>query len=225
MPRGFVRLFNGIDLTGWRGRPGNGGVFSPYDEARFTTGERAETQAKWNEDRDEHWSVDAVNRVIVSDGFGVHLATEKSYADFEFWVDYRFLSAGADSGIYLRGYPQVQLWDPDSPTGRTILGSGGLWNNDDDNPGKWPLVRADNPIGDWNTLKIKMVGSRVWVSLNGKTTVDGQIMDNYFHRGQPLLPNGPIELQTHAAETHFRNVYVREIAADEARATLAEWAH
>src|SRR5690606_5911748 len=110
-PAGYTRIFNGVDLPGWRGRPGNGGVFSPYVEARFTAEERAAAQKAWNEDRDSHWSV--VDGVLVSDGHGVHLATERSYADFEFLVEYRFIGPNGDSGIYLRSYPQVQLWDVD----------------------------------------------------------------------------------------------------------------
>src|SRR5690606_37259825 len=54
-PEGYTRIFNGVDLTGWRGRPGNGGVFSPYVEARFTAEERAAAQKEWNDDRDQHW--------------------------------------------------------------------------------------------------------------------------------------------------------------------------
>jgi hypothetical protein len=99
-------------------------------------------------------------------------------------------------------------------------GSGALWNDNDDNPGKWPLVKADNPVGQWNTLRIKMIGSRVWVWLNEKQTVDGQVLDNYFDRKLPILPKGAIELQTHGSEIRFRNIYVREIAPAEAKSAL-----
>ena len=57
----------------------------------------------------------------------------------------------ADSGIYLRGVPQVQIWDYTEekkfPLGAN-LGSGGLWNNDKGSPGKDPLVLADKPFGE-----------------------------------------------------------------------------
>jgi hypothetical protein len=65
-----------------------------------------------------------------------------------------------------------------------------------------------------------MVGPRVWVWLNGKPTVDGQRLDNYFDRAQPIVERGPIELQTHGSEIRFRNIFVREIPAAEAKATL-----
>src|SRR5438046_10619108 len=87
-PAGFTNLFDGKDLKGWRGRPGGGGVFSPYVEAKFTPEERAQKQSEWNADRDLHWKVDSVKGEIVSDGKGVHLATEKPYGDFEFRVDW-----------------------------------------------------------------------------------------------------------------------------------------
>jgi len=223
-PPGFTAIFNGKDLSGWRGRPGGGGVFSPYVEAKFTPEERATKQAEWNADRDAHWRVDTAKGEIVSDGKGVHLATEKMYGDFEFRVDWMLTQPGGDSGIYLRSYPQVQLWDPGNAREQkngADRGSGGLWNNNKDNPGKWPLVKADNPIGEWNTLAIKMVATRVWVTLNGKPVVEGQVLDNFFDRAQPVLPTGSIELQTHGSEVRFRNVYVRDIPEAEGKKLLA----
>ncbi|MCC6165435.1 MAG: DUF1080 domain-containing protein [Acidobacteria bacterium] len=221
---GFTTLFNGKDLSGWRGRPGGGGVFSPYVEAKFTPEERAAKQAEWNADRDKHWSVDAATGELVSDGHGVHLATIDPYGDFEFLVDWKFTTPGADSGIYLRSYPQVQFWDPGNPREQkngAEKGSGGLWNNNPDNPGRWPLVKADKPIGEWNTLAVRMVGTRVWVTLNGQQVVIGQVLDNFFDRTQPVLPTGSIELQTHGAEVRFRNIYVREIPKAEGEKLLA----
>lgn len=223
-PAGFTVLFNGKDLSGWRGRPGGGGVFSPYVEAKFTPEERAAKQAEWNADRDKHWRVDAATGELVSDGHGVHLATEKPYGDFEFHVDWMLTQPGGDSGIYLRDFPQVQIWDPNSARDKKSgadKGSGGLWNNNPDNPGRWPLALADKPIGQWNSMQIKMVGTRVWVTLNGTPVVVGQVLDNFFDRTQPVLPTGSIELQTHGSEVRFRNVYVREIPPQEGKTLLA----
>ena len=133
-----------------------------------------------------------------------------------------------DSGIYLRGYPQAQIWDVDNPRevrNGAPKGSGALWNDNADNPGKWPLVKADNPVGEWNTFRIKMIGSRVWIWFNDKQTVDGQVLDNFFDRAAPLVPAGPIGLQTHGSEIRFRNIYVREIPAAEAKAALDKLGH
>src|SRR5690242_7245716 len=207
-PRGFTALFDGKDLNGWRGRQPN---YNPVEEAKLSKEAHAEKQAQWNTARDQHWHVDMAKGEIVSDGQSPQLATAKDYGDFEMYVDWLMVSHNGDSGIYLRGYPQVQIWDPDNPRevqNGAPKGSGALWNDNPDNPGKWPLVKADNPVGEWNTFRIRMIGSKVWVWLNDKLTVDGQVLDNYFDRTQPVLPRGPIELQTHGSEIRFRNVYV-----------------
>jgi len=214
-PKGFTALFNGRDLTNWRGRQPN---YDPAAEAALSQEERAAKQAEWNAARDAHWRVDAGKQEIVSDGQSPHLATVKDYGDFELYVDWLMVSHNGDSGIYLRGTPQVQIWDPDNPRevkNGAPKGSGALWNNREDNPGKWPLVKADHPVGEWNTFHVKMVGPKVWVWLNDTLTVDGQIMDNYFDQRngyvKPIAAAGPIELQTHNSEMRFRNVFVRDI--------------
>jgi hypothetical protein len=210
-PAGFVSLFDGKDLSGWRGREPN---YSPYEQAKLTPEELATKQAAWNAERDQHWRVDVAKGEIVSDGNSPHLATVKDYGDFELYVDWLMVSPNGDSGIYLRSYPQVQIWDPNNPRevrNGAPKGSGALWNNNADNPGKWPLVKADKPVGEWNTFHIRMVGQKVWVWFNDQLTVDGQILDNYFDRAQPVLPTGPIELQTHGSEIRFRNIFIKEL--------------
>ena len=224
-PAGFIALFNGKDLSGWRGRQG---TYSPHAEALLTKDELAAKQVQWNSERDLHWRVDTVKGEIVSDGKSVHLATAKDYGDFEIYVDWLMVNHNGDSGIYLRSYPQVQIWDVDNPRevrNGAPRGSGALWNNNADNPGKWPLVKADNPVGEWNTFRIKMIGSRVWVWFNGKVTVDGQVLDNFYDRSLPLVPKGAIELQTHGSEIRFRNIYLREISPAEAKASLDKLGH
>jgi len=210
-PAGFTPLFNGTDLSGWRGRQQD---YSPYEEAKLTKDDLAARQAQWNADRDQHWRVDPATHELVSDGHGVFLATDRNYADFELVIDWKMVEHNGDSGVYIRAFPQVQIWDPENPKevkNGAPKGSGALWNDNADNPGKWPLVKADNPVGEWNTFRIRVVGDKVSVWLNGKQTVDAQVLDNYFDRAQPVLPSGPIELQTHGSEMRFRNIYVREI--------------
>jgi len=219
-PEGFTNLFAGKTLEGWHGRKG---TYSPYAEAQLSKEDHEKAQADWNADMAKHWSVDTAKGEIVSDGHGVYLATEKDYGDMEMWVDWLMVSHNGDSGIYLRSVPQIQIWDPENPRevkNGAPKGSGALWNDNADNPGKWPLVKADNPVGSWNTLHIKMVGSRVWVWLNDKQTVDGQILDNFFDRSRPIRLRGPVELQTHGSEIRFRDIYIREIGSDEANQAL-----
>src|SRR5207247_10854792 len=147
---------------------------------------------------------------------------DKDYGDFELLVDYKTVPK-ADSGIYLRGCPQVQIWDHTDknqfPLGAD-KGSGGLWNNSPGAAGKDPLVLADKPFGQWNSFRIVMVGSRVSVWLNGKLVVDHANLENYYDRKTPVPAKGPIELQTHGGEIRWRNIFIREIGMAEANKNL-----
>ena len=114
-------------------------------------------------------------------------------------------SPAGDSGIYLRGSPQVQIWDP----AKWPQGSGGLYNNKK-NPSD-PLVKADHPVGEWNRFRIRMVDEVVSVWLNDKLVVDNVILENYWDRSQPIFPTGQIELQNHGSTLWFRNVFIRQL--------------
>lgn len=196
-PEGFKALFNGKDLTGWKGLVG-----SPKTRAAMSKEELAKAQEKADESMRAHWHV--VDGVLVFDGKGQSLCTGKDYADFEFHVDWKIKPEG-DSGIYLRGSPQVQIWDPALQN----IGSGGLYNNQK-NPSK-PIKTADNPVGEWNTFKIKMIGEKVTVYLNDELVVDNVTLENYWERDKPIYSTGQIELQNHGNTLYFKNIYVKEI--------------
>ena len=216
-PPGFVALFNGKDLTGWRG----GDTFDHRKLLAMPAADRAAQIAKWTTTMKAHWSVQ--NGELVNDGQGAYATTEKDYGNFELRLEYKTV-AKADSGIYLRGVPQVQIWDFTEKEKFNIgadKGSGGLWNNSPGAPGKDPLVLADKPFGEWNLFRIVMVGSRVSVWLNDKPVVDHAIMENYYDRKTAVPEFGPIQLQTHGGEIRWRNVFLREIPADEANRILS----
>lgn len=215
-PPGFVAIFNGKDLTGWRG----GDTFDHRKWIALPEAERAAKDAEWTADMRKHWSVE--NDELVNDGHGKYATTVKDYGDFELLLEYKTVPL-ADSGIYLRGCPQVQIWDHTNEKefkNGADKGSGGLWNNNPGAPGKDPLVMADRPFGEWNKFRILMVGSRVSVWLNDKLVVDHANLDNYYDRKVPVPAKGPIELQTHGGEIRWRNIFLREIPATEANSIL-----
>ncbi|MDG1897006.1 MAG: DUF1080 domain-containing protein [Fuerstiella sp.] len=216
-PEGFRPLFNGKDLGGWQGRP----HFDPRKLAAMSDEDRAAQIGEWTADAKEHWTVE--NGELVNDGHGAYLVTNDEFGDYEFLIDYKTVPR-ADSGIYLKGTPQVQIWDYTDPGKFGIdsdLGSGGLWNNSAGAPGKNPFVLADKPFGEWNTFKIRQLGARTTVWMNGQLLVDNAIMENYWDRKTPLFARGPIELQTHGGEIRWRNLYVREIEPEEANQLLS----
>lgn len=203
-PEGFVALFNGKDLTGWKGL-----VQNPKKRAEMKPEELAAAQKEADELMRQHWKVE--NGILVFDGKGENLCTAKDYASFELYVDWKIEPKG-DSGIYLRGTPQVQIWDPEADE-RNRVGSGGLFNNQK-NPST-PSLRADKPVGEWNTFYIKMVGERVTVKLNDKLVVDNVVLENFWERDKPIYPTGSIELQNHGNSLYFRNIYLRELPSSE----------
>ncbi|WP_423126374.1 DUF1080 domain-containing protein [Gaoshiqia sp. Z1-71] len=209
---GYLSVFNGEDLSGWQGL-----VKNPIARAKMSAAMLAKEQVAANKRMLENWSVK--NGSIVFNGKGDNLCTVKSYKDFDLVVDWRITKDG-DSGIYLRGTPQVQIWDTACVDVGAQVGSGGLYNNSK-NPSK-PLVLADNAIGDWNTFRIRMVDQRVTVYLNGVLVVDNVILENYWDRNIPIFSEGPIELQAHGTDLAFRNIYVREINPDSSNLSETE---
>ena len=215
-PAGFRAVFNGKDLTGWYG-------LNPHSAANLKGEKKKANRKRQRADFPKHWKVE--NGELVNDGTGPYATTEENFGDIELLIEYRTVPR-ADSGIYLRGTPQVQIWDwnqkfnPKNPNRKPHLGSGGLFNNSPGAPGRDPLVRADRPFGEWNQFRIRQIGARTWVWLNGKLVVDGAVMENYWDRSKPLPPKGPILLQTHGGEIRWRNLFVHDIGAEEAKAIL-----
>jgi hypothetical protein len=205
-PEGFTALFNGKDLTGWKGLMKDP-LDSPAKRAQATPEALAEAQKEADENMKAHWA--AKEGVLEFDGKGRSLASMKDYGDFELMVDWKIKEAG-DSGVYVRGCPQIQIWDP-SVKAAGGVGSGGLYNNQK-NPST-PSKKADKPVGEWNTFWIKMVGDKVWVKLNGEMVVDGVVLENYWERDKPVYPTGQIELQNHGNTLYFKNIYIKELPA------------
>jgi len=208
-PEGFTALFNGKNLDGWKGLL-KGPNDNPIKRAALTPEQRAEAQKEADEDMRAHWKVE--QGAFAFDGKGRSLCTTKDYANFEMLVDWKITPHG-DSGIYLRGSPQVQIWDPHTkPTkAGSEVGSGAFYNNKK-NP-RVPLKVADKPIGEWNRFRILMVGDRVHVFLNGELVTRDTVMENYWDYAQPMFPSGQIELQNHGDELWFKNIYIRELPA------------
>lgn len=205
-PEGFTALFNGKDLTGWQGL-----VKNIRDRKKMTAAEIAQAQIEADKNAHAHWKV--VDGVIVFDGKGQNLCTVKDYADFELYVDWKIEPKG-DSGLYLRGTPQVQIWDTEDPAqlkNGADKGSGAFWNNQK-NP-RFPLVKADKPVGEWNTFFIRMVGDKATIKLNGQLVMDNVTLENYWERDKPCYAAGPIELQNHGNTLYFRNIFVKELPA------------
>ena len=211
-PEGFTALFNGKDLTNWKG-------VIPLNQRAKLSGEELEKRQKAADEKVlPHWKVQ--DGILYYDGKGDSLQTVKDYGDFELLIDWKIEEKG-DSGLYLRGQPQIQIWDSDNSPGARgedkHSGSGGMWNNPvpkgktPKDVGKMPLKKADKAPGEWNTFRIIMRGDNVTVYLNGELVVDNKPLANYWEKGKPLPATGPIELQHHGDKLWFKNIYIKEL--------------
>ncbi len=203
---GYNNLFNGKDLSGWKAL-----VANPILRAKMGDSALKVAEAKENEKTKGDWMVK--DGLLIFTGHGDNLATAKQYADFEMYVDWKITAQG-DAGIYLRGTPQVQIWDTSRREVGAQVGSGGLYNNQK-NQSK-PLVVADNKIGSWNNFHIIMKGEKVTVYLNGILVTDNITLENYWDKKIPIFPKEQIELQAHGTYVAYRNIYLRELPSTDA---------
>lgn len=211
-PEGFVNLFDGKTLTNWKGL-----LHKPYDKPHkrneLESKKLEELQSKADESMRKHWHITDKGELFFDGEKGGHsLATVKNYGNFEFHVSWK-LSKNGDSGIYVRGLPQIQIWDPANKKAHNHgadKGSGGIWNNPK-GLGKFPLVKADKPIGEWNKFVIRMVGDDVTIHLNGQLVVDKQPLKNLWQKGKPIPVKEQIELQCHGDPVWFKNIYIKEL--------------
>ena len=206
MPKGesYISMFNGKDLTGWKGL-----VENPIKRAQMTAKELAAKQDIADKKMRENWK--AEDGSLVFSGHGDNIATVKQYGDFELVLDWKLDKNGKepDAGVYLRGTPQVQMWDISRTDVGAQVGSGGLYNNQKHE--SKPSKVADNPLGEWNNMKIKMVGEKVWVWLNGELVVGNVTLENYWDRNQSIFPTEQIELQAHGSRVWYRDIFIKEL--------------
>lgn len=203
-PEGFKSLFNGRDLAGWRGL-----VADPIKREKMSIEEWAREQVKADALMRKNWKVENGTVTYAGKGFD-NLCTEKQYEDFELLVDWKIGEPKADSGVYLRGFPQVQIWESNSGGyDHAHPGSGGLYNNK--KSAGYPAKFADYYPGEWNQFRIIMTGDRTHVFLNNQLVVDNKRLENFWERDKPIAASGPIEFQAHTTQVPFRNIYIREI--------------
>ena len=191
---GFVPLFNGKDLAGWK----------TYDAVP------------------DNWA--AEDGLIVCQGKpgGGWLGTDRDYADFVLRLEYR-LRPGGNSGVYIRAPEkghisrvgmEIQILDDTHPSYAGIdfyQYTGSIYHV------VAPTRRAARPAGEWNSMEVRAEGRRVVVVVNGKKVVDADL-DWYLkdpevareHTGLARAA-GRIGLQSHTDRVEFRNLRLKEL--------------
>ncbi len=219
-PQGFVSLFNGRDLTGWKIPAGDNGHWKVVDGViDYDARSEAEQKHLWTEKEYKdlvlrlEWRLKDTpfiyrnGRVLLPDGNEKLDAAGKPFA-----VSF----PDADSGVLMRGQSQsqVNIW-------AWPAGSGELWSVRRNmklpaavRAAATPRLHADKNIGEWNSMEITMKGDRISVVLNGQKVIDNALFDGVAEKGAIGLQHhgewkdgqwaGPPSL------VQFRNIYIRE---------------
>jgi hypothetical protein len=219
---GFVSLFDGKTLDGWTVPKGDNGHWKVVDgvidyDANSESPDRDKNLWSEKEYGDFILKIDWRIKqhagkypmpIILPDG--THLQGPDG-------KDITIKLPNADSGVYLRGVDkaQVNIWC-------WPIGSGEVYGYRMDKSmppevraGVTPKINADNPVGEWNTFIIIVVGDRLSVVLNNK-----QIITNAQLPGLPS--KGKISLQHHggfrngqyspgSSLVQFRNISIKEL--------------
>lgn len=220
--QGFLPLFNGRDLSGWKVPVGDNGHWRVVDGVidYDAESEAKDEKSLWTEREfgnfvfKADWRIKSTPYVNPSVPIIRWDGTHKKDGDGK---DIRIPVPDSDSGILLRGSSksQVNIW-------AWPIGSGEVYGYRTDSKmppavraGVTPSKNADRDIGAWNTFEITMRGDRLTVVLNGETVItNAQLPD--------VPARGPIALQHHGAKkdgkwvsppalVQFRNISVREL--------------
>lgn len=189
VPEGYVSLFNGKDLTGWKIHNGK--------------------LASWGADK---------GLLVVKGGGGGWLMTDKEYGNFELRLEFK-VPKGGNSGVALRSpmkgdpaYTGMEIQILDDPNYKGLQ----KWQHTGSIYGVVPASKVPTkPVGEWNSYKITCKDRKVTIELNGEKVVDADLDEHVkkhaaSHPGI-LRKTGHIGLQEHGGRVEFRNIYIKEL--------------
>jgi hypothetical protein len=222
-PKGFRTLFNGKDLSHWVVDPQDGGHWKILDgvidyDALSEAPDR-NNKNLWSRDEfgDFELLIDwRIKRTTGLYPMPIVLPDGSEKRDDQGRI-ITIPTPNADSGIYLRGEgkSQVNIWC-------WPIGSGEVYGyrRDQKMPpevraGVTPKVKADKPVGEWNTFRITMRGDHLTVVLNGKTVIENARLPGIPAKGRfALQHHGGMKNGEYSAASslvQFRNIFIRDL--------------
>jgi hypothetical protein len=215
--QGWRPLLNGHDLTGWHGEnqapPG-------WLTARSVTWKRV-----FSPTRLSIQSGPGDRIVNGQEGKAANLVTDETFGSFELYLEF-MLAKGSNSGVYLHGLYEVQIFDSYGYNGPMTVGDcGGIYEQPDGHGGSPPARNAARPPGEWQSLHVwfqapsfdaagRMVAKPkiLRVLLN-----EIPVQENFTLSGPTLssmkiaeAARNPIMLQGDHGPVAFRNIYIKE---------------
>ena len=219
---GWQPLLNGTDLTGWGAC--DPGAKNEWYTTRFVRYERilGPTQLAGRA---------APSGVILNGPTGktANLCTERRFGDIELYLEF-MLAKGSNSGVYLQGLYEMQIFDSWGSTEEMSTSDAGAiyhqWIDNRGVGGSAPRVNAARPPGEWQSYQAWFQARRfdasgkrteparfLRVLLNGRT-VQNDVLVNGPTRASLALPEGaehPLMLQGDHGPVAFRNIHVRPL--------------
>jgi hypothetical protein len=205
--KGWVQLFNGKDLTGWKLHPHPGGQITEV-MAREKDGKVVAYEGKLKDGKVVPlWRVE--DGILIGSGPASHLFSERGdYQNFQYRVEAMINDRG-NSGQYFRtqfgpGFPkgyEAQI----NATHHDEIRTGSLY---------LPKVEevlvheAPHKANEWFTQEVTADGNHIVITVNGKKTVDYKDLKNTYTKGH-------FALQGHEPGTvvKFRKIEVKELPA------------
>jgi hypothetical protein len=208
--QGWKPLLNGKDLAGWHAE--NGG-----DHGWLTT--PAVTWRRVFEPTHLHMRAGDGDRIVNGkDGRAANLVTDGAFGSFELYLEF-MLAKGSNSGVYLHGLYEIQIFDSYGFNGPLTPGDcGGVYERDNGG-GSAPIRNASKPPGEWQSLRIWFQAAndgkrpRVLRVLLNETLVQENVElpgPTVSHMKIAEGPRGPIMLQGDHGPVAYRNIYVKE---------------
>lgn len=218
---GWTPLLNGRDLSGWHGL-GNG----PNDwfTAKAIIWDRLLGPTRLSAVRGEG------ERILNGpQGRTVNLVTDQRFGDVEVYLEF-MLAKGSNSGVYLHGLYEVQIFDSFGSTEpMTSSDCGGIYHRWIDNKGvggSAPRVNACRMPGQWQSYHIWFRAPRFDAA--GKKIENGKFLRVIFNgvgvqenvevegptraaMNMPEAPTNPLMLQGDHGPVAFRNIYARPL--------------
>ena len=178
---GFKLLFDGKSLDGWTYRRPDG---------------------------NKSWSVQRgiLCNVLAPNAHGTDIYSTTKYRDFIVRYEYQ-VPPGSNSGFYLRGRYEIQIFDNSNKDGHDKGLNGDIYNVASC---ALPAVRK---AGQWQQVEARMIGNKITVILNGVKVHENVVVDHGTgsHLDDNVNDPGPILLQGDHGSVAFRNVRIKTL--------------
>jgi Domain of Unknown Function (DUF1080) len=219
---GWEPLLNGKDLAGWT--PCEGAAKSEWYTTRFVRFERHLGPTRLS-------GRPQPSGVILNGATGrtANLCTERTFGDIELYLEF-MLAKGSNSGVYLQGLYEIQIFDSwGSSDGMSTSDGGAIyhrWIDDRGVGGSAPLVNASRRPGEWQSYQVwfraprfDAAGKKTQPARFERVLFNGQLVQKDVDAEGPTrahlsireAPQNPIMIQGDHGPVAFRNIYVRPL--------------